>query len=364
MMGGRGFSRRLLTFGPLIAGIGLVTILLAPDGAVAITLLGALLSGFGGATFWVLGDPLLAHTTPLSMRANVYALKFFLVTIGVSLGGGIGGWVPGLFEVGGFSSQSALAATLAIFVLFDLGQTLVFGWIPVYEPARAPRPRSPKSSGGRRAAIDWLPWLVMIALAVPELGMALGHNSIRPFLSLFFTQSYELGTAATGTALAVLGLLGGIGALATPRIAKRLGNVGAIVLLRVTASVAIVLWFSGLGLPAVIGLMVVYYLVMDGTEAIFITEGMSRLPASRRTWFSGIYAMAWSASASAASVISGAVQERNDGRFGTAFIIGAGGYLFSVLWMVTVYPRLPNLAERDDGTVTVTSESAALEQAR
>jgi MFS family permease len=84
---------------------------------------------------------------------------------------------------------------------------------------------------------------------------------------------------------------------------------------------------------------------MDGTEAMFITESMHRMPASRRTWFSGIYAMAWSLSSSSASVISGSIQDRNDGNFGLAFAVGAAGYLFSVFWISLVVPRLPILPE-------------------
>lgn len=133
----------------------------------------------------------------------------------------------------------------------------------------------------------------MFALAVPELGMALGHNSIRPFLSLFFTEEHNLSASTTGTFLAILGLLGGIGALGTPSLARRIGNIPAIAVMRVTAAVSIVLWFSGIGLPPILGLMVVYYsITVDGTEALFITESMSRVPIQRRTWFSGIYAMA------------------------------------------------------------------------
>jgi len=114
----------------------------------------------------------------------------------------------------------------------------------------------------------------------------------------------------------------------------------------VIGAVTILVWFTGIGLASIFGLMVIYYLAMDGTEAMFITESMNRMPASLRTWFSGIYAMAWSISASTASVVSGAIQERNDGHFGIAFAVGAAGYIFSVLWISIVVPRLPILSDR------------------
>ena len=349
-LGGRGFARRVLILSPLLAAAGIALILLTPDGAVAPMVLGALMSGAAGASFWVLGDPLLAHTTPPGERAHVYALKFFILTIGISLGGGLGGWVPGLLEAVGLSPLRALAWTLALLGGIDLVQTALYRRIPPFEQriVRAPKRReSPRS----RHPIEWLPWVVMVAFAVPEIGMALGHNSIRPFLSLFFTEEHELSASATGTALAVLGLLGGVGALATPRVASRLGNIPAIALLRVIGGVTILLWFTGIGLAPILGLMVLYYLAMDGTEAMFITESMNRMPASLRTWFSGIYAMAWSISASTASVVSGAIQDRNGGKFGIAFAVGAAGYVFSVLWIAFVVPRLPVLQDRSEPAV-------------
>lgn len=347
LLGGRGFARKALVAGPTLAGFGILLILLAPDGAKWMTVAGALLSGAGGASFWVLGDPLLAATTPISQRAHVYALKFFVVTIGVALGGGLGGWIPGVSELLGASPYAALVIALSIFAVLDLVQSLMFARIPPYEPPVVLAKRAPDQPRAQKTSRAWLPWAVMIALSVPELGMAFGHNSIRPFLSLFFDEVYGLSASSTGTILAVLGLLGGVGSLAGPKIAARLGNLPAIAVLRITGGTAIVLWFTGIGLPPILVCMFVYYVIMDGTEAIFITEAMQRLPISRRTWFSGIYAMAWSLASTGASLTSGFVQDRNDGAFGMAFILGACGYLFSVVWMLAVIPRLPVITESD-----------------
>ena len=342
-LGGRGQARRILTLGPIVAAAGLVILVFAPHGSMALPLLGALLAGVGGTSFWVLGDPLLAETTPATERAHVYALKFFVLTIGSALGGGLGGWIPGLLNATPwFDREAALAATLLVLAALDLSCAAVFSRIPPYEAPRAVRPPSVVAHR-RRGSHNWVPWAVMILLAAPELGMALGHNSIRPFLSLFFTERYGMSEAATGTTLATLALIGGVGALITPRVAHRLGNVGAISLLRCIGAATVLGWFVFVGLPPVLLLMLIYYAIMDGTEAIFITEAMSRLPAERRTWFSGIYAMAWSLASSFASFLSGTIQERNGGAFGVAFAVGAAGYLFSVLWMGIVFRRLPDL---------------------
>jgi predicted MFS family arabinose efflux permease len=362
-LGGRGHARRVMTVAPAIAAAGIAIILTAPEGSTSLTALGSLLAGAGGASFWVLGDPLLAQTTPVGERAHIFALKFFVLTIAGALGGGLGGWIPGTLEAGGnMSALSALGATLAVLGALDLVQTLLYARIPPYE-TRIVRTMQAKRRAKIKGRREWVPWAVMIAFAVPEVGMALGHNSIRPFLSLFFTEEHGFSASSTGTALAILGLLGGAGALATPRVAARLGNVASIALLRVIGAVTIVLWFIGFGVAPVLALMVIYYLVMDGTEAMFIAESMNRMPASRRTWFSGIYAMAWSISASFASIISGTVQDRNDGKFGAAFAVGTFGYIFSVIWILFVFPRLPVLhstESREAATQEPSDEPAAI----
>src|SRR5262249_57721641 len=94
VLGARGRCGWLLMAGPLFGAIGQVIILAAPSSAFALTFLGTLLSGMVSTMFWILGDPLLAATTPASRRAHVFALKFSLVTGGMALGGGLGGWVP------------------------------------------------------------------------------------------------------------------------------------------------------------------------------------------------------------------------------------------------------------------------------
>jgi MFS family permease len=343
-LGARGHTRLLLMTGALLGALGQVVILAAPAGAFALTLLGTLLSGMVSTMFWILGDPLLAATTPASRRAHVFALKFSLVTGGMALGGGLGGWVPAsLQSFFGVTEARALAATMLTVAILDCAQIVAYGAMP---GAAVPRPirrvsTRPVGVHGERARSAW-PLLVL--LAMPEAGMAVGHNSIRPFLSVFFEERLGFSTGVIGTVMAGLALAGGVGALFLPGIALRLGNLRTIAIFRGIAATAVLLCFSGVGVVAVVGLLFVYYAVADGTEATFITEAMDRVPADLRTPFSGLYAMLWSAASFAAAAASGAIQDRPGGGFGAAFGLGVIGYAFSIVWIATVFPRLPHLA--------------------
>ncbi len=345
ILGAKGHTRLLLMAGPGLAALGQVVILVAADGAFMLTFFGSLLTGMVGTMFWILGDPLLAATTPPSHRAHVFALKFSLFTGGMSLGGGLGGWIPaGLESFAGISEERALAATMVVVALLDCAQSIAYALIPAGAvPRPAPRIATAVRTAGTRS---WAPFLLLLLFAMPEAGMAMGHNSIRPFLPLFFEERLGLSTGVIGTVMASLALCGGIGALFIPSVAGRLGNIRSVGILRAFSAGMVALCFTGVGTAAVIALLFAYYSVADGTEATFITESMDRIPTDRRTTFSGIYAMVWSASSFAAAAASGFLQDRPGAGFGAAFGLGVFGYAFSIFWITVVYPRLPNPGSR------------------
>lgn len=356
-LGTRGHTQLLLRSGPVLSAVGLGVILLAPDQSFWLTFAGCLLAGMSGTMFWILGDPLLASTTPTSRRGHVYALKFALFTAGMSIGGGLGGWIPAGLQTGlGFPVASALAGTLVAGIVIDLAQAVIYSSI---DRGVMPRATTPGIRSGTVDSTQRTPrmmWLLLILMAMPEAGMATGHNSIRPFLALFFEEEQGLTPGAIGTIMAIFALGGGVGSLFLPEIAKRIGNLNTVRIFRAIAAGTVAFCFAGVGVAAVIGLLFVYYAIADGTEATFITEGMERVPVTHRPVFSGFYAMIWSIASFIAAAASGALQTSNGG-FAAAFGLGVAGYFFSILWITLIYPRIPNL-------VTKTEEMAPSERLR
>jgi predicted MFS family arabinose efflux permease len=225
--------------------------------------------------------------------------------------------------------------------VLDIAQALIYATIPDLHHRGQGRPSVPAPSG-RRIAINRRVWAMLFLLATPEIGMALGHNSIRPFLALYFEDRHGLSPGAIGTTMFALALAGGIGALFVPGASTRMGNLRTIGVLRTIGAAMVLLCFSGVSVLAVIALMFSYYAVVDGTEATFVTEAMERLPAEQRTSFSGLYAMLWSAASFCAAALSGRLQD--EAGFGAAFSVGIAGYLLSVAWILGVFPRLPTIA--------------------
>lgn len=327
----RGWDRRLIAGGPLVSLPGIALLLLAPQLPFIAWPIGMLLCGTGGSTFWVLSDPLLAEATEASHRSRIYALKFVLFTVGSSIGILLTGLIPdALTLIPSISQNVAFGVTLGLLGSLDLLQSFLFR----LSPNRAGIVR------GSRAPVGRLAMVAVAGFAVTEVGFAFGYNSIRPFLSLFFTERHGLSSGQAGLIVGGMALVGGVGAILMPVLATRIGAGLAIGIFRVAGAVAIAAWFVQAGLPLVVAMTLVYYGVIDGTEALYISEIMSRLPPELRDIMAGANALLWSMVASVATLTSGWVQDRPWGGFGPAFAVGVAGYVVSALWTLLAFPRI------------------------
>jgi MFS family permease len=158
-----------------------------------------------------------------------------------------------------------------------------------------------------------------------------------------------------------MALVGGVGALVMPVLALRAGNENTIGLFRVIGAIAIAAFFVQAGLPIVIAMMLVYYGVIDGTESIYISEIMSRLPPELRDVMAGLNALLWSLVAAVATLTSGWIQDQPWGGFGAAFAIGVAGYVVSAVWTLVAFPRIkaPPWVRSGRGRLRLTTATSA-----
>ena len=345
MLGARGKSRATLIAGPLVASGGMVLILLSPGDAFGPALIGCLFAGMASNVFWILGDPILAGAVPARSRSHVFALKFALLTAGFAVGGLLGGWIPSILGATGASTETALAGALVGVILLDVCQALCYRQMP-RTAARGPGAASPTSS--ERPRFHGLAmWAMFMLLLVPEMGMATGFNSIRPYMSLFFNEEFGLTAGITGTAIGLMQLVGGFGTLLIPALAVRFGAGRTMALLRFIGAGSILLALGVAALPVVLIFFFVHYSIVDGTEATFVNDVMARVPASQRTVYSAAAATIWSIFSAIAASTSGYLQDMTGG-FGAAFGVGAVALLISAGWLLLVLPRIPPLFVKTD----------------
>ena len=134
----------------------------------------------------------------------------------------------------------------------------------------------------------------MLLMLVPEMGMATGYNSVRPYMSLFFDETFGISAGATGTAVSIMQLAGGVGALLIPSMARRVGSIPTMAALRMLGGMMIIGAVGAAALPLVLFFFFVHYSVIDGTSATYISEAMERVPVVQRTTFSAVAAGTWS----------------------------------------------------------------------
>jgi hypothetical protein len=94
-------------------------------------------------------------------------------------------------------------------------------------------------------------------------------------------------------------------------------------------------------------LFFVHYSIVDGTEATFVNDVMSRMPTSQRTIYSAVAAAVWSVFSAIAASTSGYLQDLTGG-FGAAFGMGVIAYFVSAAWLLLVLPRIPSLFAKTD----------------
>ncbi|MBX3070230.1 MAG: MFS transporter [Thermomicrobiales bacterium] len=335
----RGHGRKLFIAGPLTAALGITVILLTPGSLLPLMLAGCLLAGMDSNVFWTMGDPLLAGSTAREHRAQVFALKFALLTCGFALGGLIGGWVPEFLSLAGVSDTGMYAGALVVVLGLHLAQSWCYWRMPIEHPEQAAATLRTESDIPRFTGLAF--WGVMLLMLVPEMGMSSGYAATRPYLSLFFDERFGLSPGATGTALSIMQLMGGVGALLIPSIARAHGSLRTMGGLRMLGGAMIAGAIGAPVVPVAILCLFVHYSVVDGTGATFVNEVMERLPAVQRTTFAAVSAGSWSLFSALSTSASGYLQDVSG--FGAAFGLGAGAYFVSAAWLFFVYPRLPLL---------------------
>ncbi len=128
----RGWDRRLMMGGSLIAAIGIMTLIAAREAPFPVWFIGAILVGVSGATYWTLSDPLLAEATPSHVRPRAYALKWLFFILGSSLGSLTAGVLPDLLgSVGDMAERNAYWSVLFVFAAVELTTVWIFRRVPI-----------------------------------------------------------------------------------------------------------------------------------------------------------------------------------------------------------------------------------------
>jgi len=270
-------------------------------------------SGVGLAFLFTATMPFIIEWAKPEQRPEVAALSFSLISLAATLGALIGGFVPAWLSAAVPSiergSPEAFRATL-------IAGTLVgtFGLLPLFSmgDARARRraaehlaaPAGEPAAVRRRAKTDKIVFVLIGGL------MSLGAGMVMPFYNVFLTT---LGASArqVGYVYALGGLSAAVIGLMAPAVARRMGSLRAVVMLRLV----VVPFYALLIVWPVYGVAVLAHLARQTSismawpiDSTFIAEV---LPARDRASVFGWRSAAWNLGFSAASFTGGIVIVRS-----------------------------------------------------
>lgn len=308
--------RAALILGALLHAVALLGVALRPDPAPL--LLCAALSGPAAVLFQVSAAPFMMRHSRLAERDALFALNGALLIGAAGLGSLIGGPLPGLVAgilgtppgAPAYRATFAIAATLVIVAVLPL--------LPPAEPSSAPRSASPAPFRTRdwlRAALRSWPFI-----ASPLL-ISLGAALLIPFLNLYFRQRYHASDTALGLIFAATGIATGAATLLGPRLSRRCGKIGSVVLTQALSIPCLLL----LGLAPTLWLAATLALVraalMNMAMPLYEAYAMERTPEAARPLVIGLIEGAFSAGYIIGPTVSAVIQQRYG--FGPLFVATA-----------------------------------------
>jgi MFS family permease len=311
-----------------LAVAGLVLAAWAPS--TGVVLAGLLGYGLGQVVMFGAAAPLLARLLPEEDRVSAYAWQAALTVGAGFLGNVVGGTFSSLLGgTGGVLLAAAAVLGLSVLPLLGLnahGQR-------EDRPFKLHRPR------------------VWLRLMLPPLVVGFGAGLVIPFLNLYLRRKFSLSYGEVGTLFAFSSLATMGAMLVQPRLAARLGKVGAIVAVQVASLPFILALAYAPYLPLVTVALFIRGALMNAAGPVHTALSMELLAEEERAAYKlaeqGVNGLGWAA----ASSLSGALQARLGlGAFDYLFAATLGLYaLASGLYVAYFGLRRPRLEPRPAG---------------
>ena len=290
------YGRRLILIAGSLAGsIGLMAFALTTD-FVYLLAASAVLGLAEGATVAV-WNALLADITPAAERNKIFSRSYVMI----SVASGVGLLLPGLFPYAeaalGLTSFSMHKSVLLILGLASFATPA--GVVAILRGHRETHNPGKKFAGLKNMG-------VLARLGVVGGAIGFGAGFIIPIVGTWFKLRFGVGDSYSGPVLALSSILIGLAAFASPRLAKRYGEMGAIML---TTGSSMVFMLSMAFLPDV-NVAALFYIVRTGlmnmanplldsfSMSIFppeqrglvsaVSNTIFRLPNSASTFFGGV----------------------------------------------------------------------------
>lgn len=329
-----------LTLPPLVVSVGYRRLMIAAGIALGLSRLGqayaptavaivglGLLYGVGDGAMQTLSTAFLSENAGHGGRTRLFTTDFIVRTGSMVAGSLIGGIVPVVLRPM-TGEHEAYRATIVLAGLMMMASAVFASGI------------KERAASGVRGLAGWLAtlrgfssWGRVTRLLVPEMLISLGAGLVMPFVALFLRHRLGASVMEIGIIQAVSSVAMAAAALATPRLAKRIGLAGTIVLTELASLPFLLAIPFTQSLPVAAVLFWVRGMLMNMSWPIYNQLSMAGLPAADKPLVAGWVRFGWSIAWLAGSSIGGRLmaQSYTVPYFYTAAFYAAGAVATFVL---------------------------------
>lgn len=314
--------RRIMLIGALVTCIisaipGITTNFLILEASAAI-------GGIGDAMYLVTWNAYLADSTTEDTRPATFSLSFMIFTVA----SGIGSVVPGTFPFLPLSLDVAHRLFfVALSVLSLLTPFSVIKWVANTKPEISRRGILPRRSLG-----------IIAKFSAANLLIGLGAGLIIPLIPTWFYLRFNATDVFSGPLLAVTYIVMGLAAGFSPRISKRFGLVGGIVLTQLLSTVFLIAMPFSPNPEIAAALFVIRSTLMNMASPLSDTFIMNLIAEDERATASSFNAVIWRLPNAASTVVGGSLL--NSGNLSLPFYLCTGLYITSVVLFYGLFRKV------------------------
>jgi len=276
-----------------------------------------LANGMLGSFYWIAYPAMIMESSDDDNRQLLFSLNSMLMLGVGSLGYAIGGGVTSI--AAGVLHQSAASTEPLRWAMISMAVVGLLGAIPLLWLREAPRRvRSPHEA--RRYNLG-----LFARLLGPDALLSFGAGAVLSFNQLYFATVYGLAAGPLGAFLTLAGVVGSLGALASPPLVRRLGQARAAISLQAGSVALIVALALAPGLAVAMAVYAVWWVIRSAIDPTYTGFAMTQAPAEQRSTLSGLYSVTWAVGFSSGPFATGWLRGLTHG-FTVPFLLAAVCY--------------------------------------
>jgi MFS family permease len=289
--------RRLMIGAGLALALARLGQAYAPSAVLVVAL--GLLYGLGDGAMQTLSTAFLSENAGRSGRTQLFTADFVLRTAAMVAGSLIGGVVPVLLRPG-LGEDQAYRLTIVLAAILMAASTVFASGIDDHH-----RRSGRLLSGWFESLKGFRSWGRVGRLLVPEMLISFGAGLVIPFVALFLKHRLGATVTEVGAIQAVSSVAMAAAALATPKLARRFGLAGTVVITELASLPFLVSIPFATSLPLAALLFWVRGMLMNMSWPVYNQLSMEGLPTEDKPLVAGWVRFGWSIAWLAGSALGG-----------------------------------------------------------